>query len=100
MPAQNDSQTHPHGLFQNSSSYNGGRKDGQRIIIITAPDPDGGWQNVAECVESLAPIILTALNSHSALVSLLTAFATEDSQCDAMKFRKLKTQARNLLKSL
>lgn len=51
---------HTPGPWQIGGDYNSGRKDGQRIVIITAPHPDGGGQNIAECVERDARLIVAA----------------------------------------
>ena len=36
------------------------RKDGQKIVRIVAPHPDGGWQDIAECLECNANLFCAA----------------------------------------
>lgn len=45
------------------------RSDAQRIAVITAPHPDGGGQDVIECLECIAEIVTTEHNQHAALVA-------------------------------
>lgn len=47
-----------------------------------------------------AAFIVKAVNSHDGLKTLLAQFAAEDSQCNIASFTSLKTQARNLLKTV
>ena len=36
------------------------RQDGKEVVTITAPHPDGGGQDIIECLAENAPIILSA----------------------------------------
>ena len=36
------------------------RKDGQKVVRIVAPHPEGGGQDIAECLECNAPLFSTA----------------------------------------
>lgn len=45
------------------------RSDAQRIAVITAPHPDGGGQDIIECLECVAEIVVTEHNQHAALVA-------------------------------
>ena len=46
------------------------RKDGQKIVRIVAPHPEGGGQDIAECLECNARLIASA---PSMLIALKTA---------------------------
>jgi hypothetical protein len=47
------------------------RADGQRVVRITAPHPDGGGQDIAEVLESIAPMIIARVNAHESLIAVL-----------------------------
>lgn len=69
--------THTPGPYQVSATYNAGRKDGKRLAIICAPHPDGGGQNIAECIEECAPLFCAVPALLKALIaSTATLIAT------------------------
>lgn len=57
--------------WQVSGYAESNRSDGQRVVRITIPHLDGGGQDVAEVLESHAPLVIAAVNHHEALVGAL-----------------------------
>lgn len=59
----------PH--WQISGYTESSRLDGQRVVRVTAPHPDGGGFDVAEVLESEASMVVAAVNVHTQLVAAL-----------------------------
>lgn len=57
--------------WQVSGYAESNRPDGQRVVRITIPHPEGGGQDVAEVLEAYAPLIVMAVNHHAQLVAVL-----------------------------
>lgn len=60
-------------IWQISRYRLSGRADGQRIAVITAPHPEGGGQDIIECLESVAEQVITDHNQYTSLTDRLAA---------------------------
>lgn len=64
---------HTPGPWQINGLDRGTRHDGKRVLAITAPHPEGGGQDIAECLEDNARLIAAAPDMLEALQEALDA---------------------------